>query len=936
MSRFKVSKFRNAQEKVPHMESWITGLRVGSLPFSHGNHIKASAALMAFNVESGNGGNLAVFPVDAKGRKDMSIPQLQAHSEFVTDFDFNPFDDFQLATCSQDGLIRIWDIPEEGLSTSLSTASLSLPQQDGPVEVISYNPSASSVLAASIKSTLKIFDISSGAEKLSIDGHNDTIQSLSWKQDGRLLATSGKDKTIRIVDPRQSSISSETKGHENEKDSRVCWFGDQDYVLSTGATKSRQRQAFLFDVRNFKQKVTSLSFDPSSGIMIPLYDPDTKMLFIAGKGETTIRFYDVIDSSPFLKECSTYVGKAQQKGAALVNKRALNVMSCEVNRLLQLTQDGVIPVSYEVPRKSHRDFQPELFPDFRGDEPGLTSEEWFEGNNAEVARVSLNPSKAKPVGKKQKGSSSSENKAEKTKTEEVKVQKPDKPAKTTLPQKPSPPSKSTSSKADGVASKVSNGDVVKPAVAVESKSKPKGPILKRFTSKFRHISTVMMHRSLQFTSLKKTSISTMSECDGFHVNKKWAAVPLSGAGGNIAIIDLDKPCKLPESVPFIEHGSDASDFAWDPFDDNRLAVCCLNCKITVWKISGQTSEGFSADIEVVLMGHNDRIYLIKFHPLAKDVLLSASQDLTVKIWNISTGEDKITLEGHTDQIFSAAWSPDGKFVATLCKDGKIRLYEPRSSNSPVQEHNFVSGNKGARILFVLNGTHLIVSGQKNQSTRLVTLLKASDLSRPVHSVDLKTSPSFLIPHYDEDTNILFLSGKGDSTADLFEVLAEPPYLSDLSGFSATSIHQAFSFLPKTICAVKDVEVMRAMRLTMTTMEPVTFTVPRVKKEYFQDDIFPDTRASWEWSLEGSDWFNGENGQEQRRVYLGPEGMKPLSEVPKVNAPPPKYSSQELLEMKSDQEKKEELLSAMTNVLTLNETPLPQEEMEGVEDDEWDD
>lgn len=48
---------------------------------------------------------------------------------------------------------------------------------------------------------------------------------------------------------------------------------------------------------------------------------------------------------------STYVGKAQQKGAALVNKRALNVMSCEVNRLLQLTQDGVIPVSYEVPRK---------------------------------------------------------------------------------------------------------------------------------------------------------------------------------------------------------------------------------------------------------------------------------------------------------------------------------------------------------------------------------------------------------------------------------------------------------------------------------------------------------------------------------------------------------------------------------------------------------
>lgn len=32
-------------------------------------------------------------------------------------------------------------------------------------------------------------------------------------------------------------------------------------------------------------------------------------------------------------------------------KRALNVMECEVERLLKLAQDDIIPVSYEVPRK---------------------------------------------------------------------------------------------------------------------------------------------------------------------------------------------------------------------------------------------------------------------------------------------------------------------------------------------------------------------------------------------------------------------------------------------------------------------------------------------------------------------------------------------------------------------------------------------------------
>jgi len=41
----------------------------------------------------------------------------------------------------------------------------------------------------------------------------------------------------------------------------------------------------------------------------------------------------------------------QLKGLALVPKRALDVMNCEVNRLLVLAQQSVIPVSYNVPRK---------------------------------------------------------------------------------------------------------------------------------------------------------------------------------------------------------------------------------------------------------------------------------------------------------------------------------------------------------------------------------------------------------------------------------------------------------------------------------------------------------------------------------------------------------------------------------------------------------
>lgn len=49
--RFKVSKYKNAVGVVPRKEDWLNDIKVGS-PQSCGNHIKASAAFMAFNVEN--------------------------------------------------------------------------------------------------------------------------------------------------------------------------------------------------------------------------------------------------------------------------------------------------------------------------------------------------------------------------------------------------------------------------------------------------------------------------------------------------------------------------------------------------------------------------------------------------------------------------------------------------------------------------------------------------------------------------------------------------------------------------------------------------------------------------------------------------------------------------------------------------------------------
>jgi len=44
------------------------------------------------------------------------------------------------------------------------------------------------------------------------------------------------------------------------------------------------------------------------------------------------------------------------------------------------------------------------------------------------------------------------------------------------------------------------------------------------------------------------------------------------------------------------------------------------------------------------------------------------------MWDAATGEELLTLSGHGDRVFSVAWSPDGKRLATGSSDGALRVY----------------------------------------------------------------------------------------------------------------------------------------------------------------------------------------------------------------------------------------------------------------------
>lgn len=170
------------------------------------------------------------------------------------------------------------------------------------------------------------------------------------------------------------------------------------------------------------------------------------------------------------------------------------------------------------------------------------------------------------------------------------------------------------------------------------------------------------------------------------------------------------------------------------------------------------------------------------------------------------------------------------------------------------------------------------------------------MTNPLNTVSLDVSPAILVPFYDEDSSTLFVTGKGDCTIYAYEITDENPYICPLSHHRCSSLHQGLSFLQKNQCDVTIVEFAKALRLTNNTIEPLSFTVPRLKvyfililkilegntvtyscfipsqNELFQDDLFPPTRITWSPTVTATEWFTSKD-KKTVKISLQPEGME---------------------------------------------------------------
>ena len=88
----------------------------------------------------------------------------------------------------------------------------------------------------------------------------------------------------------------------------------------------------------------------------------------------------------------------------------------------------------------------------------------------------------------------------------------------------------------------------------------------------------------------------------------------------------------------------------------------------VWFAGVNDTESFS------LEGHSSPATSVSISPDG-ELLVSASADYTLRVWDIADRQDQLSLMGHTGPVNDAAFSPDGRRVASVSDDGTVRLWD---------------------------------------------------------------------------------------------------------------------------------------------------------------------------------------------------------------------------------------------------------------------
>lgn len=108
--------------------------------------------------------------------------------------------------------------------------------------------------------------------------------------------------------------------------------------------------------------------------------------------------------------------------------------------------------------------------------------------------------------------------------------------------------------------------------------------------------------------------------------------------------------------------------AVNPKDNNTFASSCLDRTVKMWNI-GSPTPNYTMD------AHDKGVNYVDFYPGAdKPYLVTTGDDKTVKVWDYLSKSCVQTMEGHTNNVSFAVFHPNLPIIISGSEDGTVKIW----------------------------------------------------------------------------------------------------------------------------------------------------------------------------------------------------------------------------------------------------------------------
>ncbi|GAX43040.1 WD-40 repeat protein [Tolypothrix sp. NIES-4075] len=445
------------------------------------------------------------------------------------------------------------------------------------VNSVSFSPDGKTLASASDDSTIKLWNVDTGKEITTLHGHTQPIRSITFSPDGKTLASASVDSTIKLWNLDTKKVITTFNGHTQPVNS-ITFSSDGKTLASASADKTIK----LWNL-DTKKEITTLH-GHTQPINSATFSPDGKTLASAG-ADNTIKLWNLNTK----KLITTLHGHSQPINSVSFSPDGKTLASASADKTIKL---------WNLDTKKE-----------------ITT---LHGHTQPINSVSFSPD-----GK-------------------------------TL----------ASASADNTI-KLWNLNTKKEITTLHGHSQPINSV------SFSPDGKTLASASVDYT-INLWNLNTKKEITTLHGHNDWVySATFSPDGKTLASASRDKTIKLwnldTKKVITTLHGHNDWVYrvSFSP-DGKTLASASGDNTIKLWNLD-------TKKLITTLHGHKNWVYSVSFSPDGK-TLASASLDNTIKLWNLDTKKVITTFNGHTQPINSVSFSPDGKTLASASGDNTIKLW----------------------------------------------------------------------------------------------------------------------------------------------------------------------------------------------------------------------------------------------------------------------